>query len=341
MRTKSGTAAEMKSTLAALPLVGIVTPFYNTREYLAECIESVLGQTYPHWQYVLVDNYSTDGSGEIARQYASRFPDKVKVIQPKSFLDQVPNYNFGLQSICTGTKYSKMVQADDWIYPECLERMVAVAESDEEIGIVSSYRLKGKHVLGEGLPYTKSVVLGREICRLQLKTGAFAFGTPTTMLYRSVLISPTEPFFDENSFFDDTDSSYRELNKWKFGFVHQILSFSRVEDESIRGKVKDFNPNALDRFLQLSKFGKQYLDEEEFAALMRSRKGDYYDFLARAFLSGRRGELWSYHLSGLYSGGLKLEKSELFKHICLALLKMVVNPGQTAARIYRKIRSQN
>jgi len=323
----------------ATPLVGVVTPFYNTKDFLPECIESVLAQTYQNWEYVLVDNYSTDGSGDIARQYASRFPNKIRVIQPESFLDQIPNYNFGLASISRHSIYSKMVQADDWLYPECLEQLVALAESDPEIGIVSSYRLKGKNVMGGGIPYTTSLMPGAEICCLQLSTGIFAFGTPTTMLYRSVLVSKNEPFFDKNSFYDDTDACYRLLGDWKFGFVHRVLSFSRVDDESIRGQVEDFNPDILDRYLQLSRFGPVYLEREEFIRLRKQWRSRYYSFLGRGLVTGQSRAFWRYHRSGLGSGGLELERLPLLGHACLELLKMLVNPGQTATFIYRKFRS--
>ena len=49
--------------------ISVVTPFYNTAPYLAQCIESVLAQTHRNFEYVLVDNQSTDGSAEIAASY--------------------------------------------------------------------------------------------------------------------------------------------------------------------------------------------------------------------------------------------------------------------------------
>ena len=54
------------------PFVWVVTPVHNGERYLAECIESVLGQTYDNWEYLVVDNCSTDGTSEIVRAYCER-----------------------------------------------------------------------------------------------------------------------------------------------------------------------------------------------------------------------------------------------------------------------------
>ena len=54
---------------AGQPLVSVVTPVYNGAEYLVECIESVVNQTYANWEYVIVDNCSTDDTLAIARRY--------------------------------------------------------------------------------------------------------------------------------------------------------------------------------------------------------------------------------------------------------------------------------
>ena len=127
--------------MESIPLVSVVTPFYNTRDFLAECIESVLHQTYTNYEYILVDNCSTDGSSDIAKQYAARFPDKIRLLHTESFLSQVQNYNFALSCISPQSKYCKIVQADDWIFPDCLRSMVEVAEAHPNVGIVSCLRI--------------------------------------------------------------------------------------------------------------------------------------------------------------------------------------------------------
>ena len=154
----------------AAPLVSVVTPFYNTAEYLEQCIRSVLGQTLVDFEYILVDNCSTDGGGEIARRFAA-IDDRIRVISPPTFLSQCDNFNFALNQISPGSTYCKMVLADDWIYPQCLAEMVALADEHPSIGLVSSYTIFGTAVQGAGLPVDRSVYSGREIARLHLLEG--------------------------------------------------------------------------------------------------------------------------------------------------------------------------
>jgi glycosyltransferase involved in cell wall biosynthesis len=318
------------------PLVSVVTPFYNTAEHLAECIESVFRQRYDNWEYILLDNCSTDGSDEIARRYAAREP-RIRLLHNDKLLPQVQNYNTALSLISQQSRYCKMVQADDWIDPQCLERMVALAESDSSIGIVSSYSLWGNRILGDGLPYATTIMSGPEICRLQLISSLFFFGSPTTVLYRSKIIHGTRSFFDPTTLHDDTDACYRILRTWKFGFVHQVLSFSRVDIGSVMSRAQESSSDLLDRLLQLQKFGPLYLEPGELLACLNDRKVSYYRFLARRFLAGNSGEFWQYHNSGLRSGDQRIEKLRLFKHVCLELLRLLANPGSTISLLRDRI----
>src|SRR5688572_13422291 len=98
------------------PLVSIVTPVYNEEQYLAECIESVLSQTYRNWDYTIVDNCSTDASLAIAQRYAAA-DARIRVIRNAQFLTALQNCNAALRQISPGSKYCKVVLGDDWIYP--------------------------------------------------------------------------------------------------------------------------------------------------------------------------------------------------------------------------------
>jgi glycosyltransferase involved in cell wall biosynthesis len=129
------------------PLVSIVTPVYNGEKYLAECIESVLGQTYSNWEYILLNNRSTDDTLEIAKQYAEK-DSRIVVLTNDTFLEQIPNWNESMRKISADSKYCKVVHADDCLLPECLEKMIAKAEEYPTAGIVSSYRFVENRIPG-------------------------------------------------------------------------------------------------------------------------------------------------------------------------------------------------
>ena len=95
-----------QATLATRPLISVVTPFYNTAPYLAQCIESVLAQSYTKFEYLLLDNCSTDGSSEIAETYARRDP-RIRVIRRPQLVPQLRNYNDALTKILTPAGIAK------------------------------------------------------------------------------------------------------------------------------------------------------------------------------------------------------------------------------------------
>src|SRR5512132_1578633 len=114
-------------TSAHTSLVSVVTPAYNEERYLRECIESVLAQTYTHWDYTIVNNCSTDRTLEIAQEYAARDP-RIRIHNNETFVPVIANHNIAFRNISPQSKYCKVVGADDWLYPECLEKMVGLAE---------------------------------------------------------------------------------------------------------------------------------------------------------------------------------------------------------------------
>jgi len=288
--------------MTELPLVSVVTPFYNTRTFLAECIESVLAQTYKRFEYLLVDNLSTDGSAEIAAQYATQ-DSRIRVIRNKKFVGQVPNYNGALLHVNPQARYVKMVQADDLIFPECLDRMVAVAERHPTAAIISSYRLRGKDVAGTGIPWPTELVPGADISRLHLLEGNYVFGSPSTLLYRATLLETRKPFFSETSLFDDSDMCYETLAGADLGFVHQVLSFSRVGNSGTLTGIDSYNWHLLNSYLTLTRFGPTFLTDDEMTARMRPIRAGYLRMLGEAKLLGREPEFWAYHSRGLATVG--------------------------------------
>lgn len=326
--------------MASGPLVSVVTPFYNTREYLPECIESVLRQTYQNWEYVLVDNFSTDGSSEIAARYASRYPEKIRLIRTSSFLSQCQNYNFALTRISPDSKYCKMVQADDWIFPDCLRSMVEVAEAHPKVGIVGAYELEGSFVALDGLPYPSPEVSGRDVGRLYFLKRRYLFGTQTSLLYRSDLVRSRVPFFEERlSPNDDAHACFDLLKDWNFGFVHQVLTFSRRDNESTLTRIVPMGFLLFSRYSLVVAHGRDYLSEEEYDQCLKDAARPYFLFLGKAALRGKNHEFWEFHRNSLASFGQTLDWKFLWKWRLLTLVDSLGNPKRTWDRFRTRRRA--
>jgi len=317
------------------PVVSVLTPFHNTAEYLAECIESVLAQSFRQFEYILVDNCSTDGSGDIAARYA-RLDPRIRLIRRNTLLSQVQNYNFALSEVSSSCRYIKVVQADDFIFPPCLELMIRVFEQSDSIGLVSSYWLKGSEVRGSRFPYAVSVLPGPEMARLYLRTGLWVFGSPTAVMYRSGLLQKDKPFYDESNLHEDTDKCMEILERWDFGFSHQILSFSRADNESISSVVRPYQPNALDRYISVQRYASAFMEPGEASALKRQSKRGYYRTLAREAIRFREPAFWQYHRNGLRTLGETVDWGSLLSQIIREGLWMAVNPGSTIRGILRR-----
>ena len=317
--------------MASSPLVSVVTPFYNTQEYLAECIESVLRQTYTNFEYILVDNCSTDRSSDIVRQYVARFPDKIRLFHTDSFLSQVQNYNFGLSLISPESKYCKMVQADDWIFPECLRSMVELAEAHPNVGIVSAYELEGDHITLGGLPYPSPDVPGREVGRLFFLKYRHLFGTPTSFLMRSEVARSRNPHFFEERYapFEESHACLDVLRTWNFGFVHQVLTYSRRDNDSILSSVRPFQFELFTRFAKIVVHGHYYLSEEEYRWIFKAAEREYFYFLGKSALQGKDAQFWKFHRDRLASINYSLNFTLLAKWIFIVLLDEIGNPKRT------------
>ena len=156
-------------------LVSIVIPIYNSQAYLDKCIQSALNQSYPHIEIILVNDGSTDASGEVCGKYAS-IDSRVKVIhKPNGGL--VSSRKAGLSS-ATG-EYILYIDGDDWIELDLVKRYLQQALEHNADVVVSSHKvnLEGRvEVLVNTLPpgiYYKEDLL-QKIYPKMLYTGKFS-----------------------------------------------------------------------------------------------------------------------------------------------------------------------
>jgi glycosyltransferase involved in cell wall biosynthesis len=315
------------------PLVSIITPVYNNEEYLAECIESILAQTYQNWDYTIVNNCSTDSSGATARRYAAQ-DARIRVVDNKEFLRVIPNHNHALRHISSVSKYCKMVFADDWIFPECLEQMVAVGEQHSSIGIVGAYSLEGCAVSCTGLPYPSALVDGRQVCRDHLLKSQYVFGSPNSLLYRSDLVRSNDPFFNEANIHADTEVCFSLLRNCDFGFVHQVLTFTRVREGSLTGMAQDLLASLPGRLQILLAYGSDFLDPQERDALLANHLSEYYRSLGKTLLLGQK-KILDFHRAKLSASSVGFSRRRVLGGALATLWRLGANPGESIAKMFR------
>lgn len=319
------------------PSVSVVTPFYNTAPYIAECIESVLAQTYRDFEYVLVNNRSTDGSREIAARYAAR-DERIRLFDTDRFLGQVENFNGALARISPASRFVKMVLADDAIFPECLRRMVDVAEREPGVGIVSSYRMWGDHPDRGGVPLGTSRVPGREACRQIVVEKLPLTGSQSTVLYRADLVRARPTFFTPGRHFTDTETAIEILLEHDLGFVHQILSFTRTENESVWTRTRVYDPLPLHFLTALETYGARFLPPDELRRARKKARRDYFQSVGYRALRLPRREFWEFHRKGLEAIGWKLRWRDVLFWTGIEALRLLLNPESTVERAIRSRR---
>lgn len=309
------------------PLVSVVTPVYNTEKYLAECIESVLAQTYENWEYVIVNNCSTDQSPDIIRRYAQK-DSRIKIYTNDKLLAVMRNWNHAMRQISTKSKYCKVIHADDWMFPDCIARMVDIAEENATVGIVGSYRLDENRVNLDGLHYPGTVVPGRDICRLHLlneSKNIYLFGSPSSLLIRSDIIGQRQHFYNEDSIHADTEVCFDILKDFDFGFVHQVLTFTRRHNESETSYARRFETHMTGNLSILKKYGPFFLTEEEYQTALRRLQKNHYRLLGRMVFKRRGRDFWSYHKEELRKLGLHLSISKLSMAAFIFLYNRLLN----------------
>lgn len=110
------------------PLLSVIIPVYDSRPYLADCLNSLMHQTLQYWEAILVDDGSTDGSDEVLKTYADADSRFHYVRQPNSGLSVARNTGLAL---ARGI-YVAFLDSDDWFIPDdCLERLCGAAQTSE------------------------------------------------------------------------------------------------------------------------------------------------------------------------------------------------------------------
>jgi glycosyltransferase involved in cell wall biosynthesis len=308
------------------PLVTVLTPVYNGAEFLRECIESVLAQTYSHWEYLIVDNRSTDATPEIAQEYALRDP-RIRHVRNDEFLSMPQNFNRAFRLVGPESSYTKVVCADDWLLPNALSKLVALGEAHPRVGIIAGHQQSGQDVRWSELPQSVNVLPGREACRLGLLKGVKLFGAPTGFLYRSTLMRQEKPFFPNDHPHSDTSACYEFLDQCDYGVVHDVLSVERLHSDQISSGIEPLAAGDLAYIETVLEYGPRYLSNEEYQTRVRQLFKGYYRFLGGALLKRRGQKFWDFQTKRLKDMGVNLSWPRIWVGAIAEAIAEARHPG--------------
>jgi glycosyltransferase involved in cell wall biosynthesis len=322
-------------------MVSILTPVYNGETYLNECIKSVLAQTYRNFEYIILDNFSSDRTSQIVEEYAKK-DSRIRVYRNDELLPIIANHNKAFSLVDKASRYCKVVSADDFLFPECVARMVELAETNSEVGIVGSYQMCGDHEKGHvrnyGLPLSKTIVPGVEICRSQMLGTLSVFGNPTSTLYRADLVRSTDAFYPNKTAEADTSACFNALKQSDFGFVHQVLSYERVHYERMTTVSQDLNAYLSSSIGDCLTYGCYYLSRAELDRRIQELLHEYYGFLAASTLRSKSKSFWAFHERRFEELGLPLDKKRIYVEAAVNLAKRIYRPKSLFESVKGRVR---
>lgn len=118
-------------------MISIVLPVYNAEKYVRKCIESVIEQTYPAWELIIIDNGSEDGSYRICQEYAKK-EERILLLHQYQNKGVSAARNLGVEK-ATG-HYITFLDADDWLAKDYLESLVKTAKDTQSDMVVCNFQ---------------------------------------------------------------------------------------------------------------------------------------------------------------------------------------------------------
>ena len=211
------------------PLVSVVIPTYNRAQQTIAAIESVLAQTYPRFEIIIVDDGSTDGSGDVIQRFIR---DRTNGHHPMSFISQ-PNQgastarNTGIAN--AQGEYIAFLDSDDLWVPEKLEWQVrALEELKNECSVcftdarlVNNSGLDVSSFQAHGRKYEQAIGIERDASKSFAES--FSGFWISTLLVRADVVRQIGGFSPDISFVEDRDLNFRLSLKTCIGYVNKQL----------------------------------------------------------------------------------------------------------------------
>ena len=214
--------------------VSVVMSVHNGEQYLRDSLESILHQTFRNFEFIIIDDGSTDNSWKLLTEYAHR-DSRIVLIQNSKNIGLTKSLNKGLQ--CAKGKYIARQDADDISFPERLEKQVSYMESHQTVGLLATGI---EYIDSEGNPFLRDMPPQNRV----LLGWYLLFRNPlrhSTVLWRQEAVSDKVGEYDpEFTYAQDYDLWSRIFSQFIIATLPEVLVWMRWHRESIslRNTVK-------------------------------------------------------------------------------------------------------
>jgi len=247
MKTVGSTITGYELTLDS-PFVSVCIPAHNVTRYLAQAIDSVLGQTYPNFELVIANGASQAEPRRLIEEIVNQKSDsRIQLILNPSTFSMVENWNSAIAR-ARGI-YLKLLCADDLLVPDCLQRQVQAMETNPTTALASGSRViinqKGKRLFTRNGIGATGVYPGAEVIRRCILSGTNIIGDPVNVLWRRSAMVKAGKFDPEILYCTDVEFWLRLLTQGDLFFDKESVGFYRIHpaaaaNELANVTVEDF-----------------------------------------------------------------------------------------------------
>jgi len=273
------------------PPLSVILPVYNGEASVRDAIESVLAQDYRPFEFVIVDNASTDGTAAVIGDYQG--DGRVRVIRNRKTVPRLVNFRLAFDAADPQSHWFKFIGDDDRLLPGCLEEMVRAGErGGKNVGLVCSYYYNGEKLVKGAVPEGTERISGPEILAKMLVEP----GTRSTIFSPATVLIPREVYMEAGGFrtdllHADAELFYRILNRYDLAYVHKPLT--RVGYHSGSGQALStlsgdtFSEAYLIRYRNLKIYDKVKLEWRQVERIKSNLVTDSVGFMLACLAHGR------------------------------------------------------
>ena len=305
-------------------LVSIIMPTYNRAHLISETLDSVLAQTYPNWECIIVDDGSTDTTDEVVGEYVkkdSRFQYHHRPKDRKKGPCACRNYGFEFSK----GELIKWFDSDDIMYSELLEKQVGTFEEAIDCSVckVAYYDFEKNETLKENSINSNQLIEDYLVGRI-----TFYVSGP---LWRKRFLNNRKELFDENLFnLDDWDFNLRMLYKNpNIAFINKPLIKYRVHENSLSKEIGKLNFDEIQSEIRAREKHIAILKNNQLVnptILIMYIKARYQYFLREALI--RKDEYKWHYLKGLLKYQIQLlDIMGIMKSVFGFMIYSVFNKG--------------